>query len=77
MAISGILPFVTRHTSMLKKVDPQIVNKLLGAKVIIVAEIILSLVFSILSWTDTFNPSATVSYSKSKIHLTVSKIHSP
>lgn len=62
-AISGILPFLTKQTAILKKSDPQVVGKLLAAKVIVVAEIIISLIFAILSATDSFEPTSTVSYS--------------
>jgi hypothetical protein len=64
MAISGILPFLMKQTTLLKKVDPQIVGKLLAAKIIVVAEIVISLIFSILTWTDSFEPTSTISSSQ-------------
>jgi hypothetical protein len=61
-AISGMLPFLRKHSTKLKASEPTVWGKLLVFKGIVFIQMIQSLILSILGLTDTLVPTATLSY---------------
>lgn len=61
-AISGMLPFLRKHSKKLKASEATVWGKLLVFKGIVFIQMIQSLILSILGMTDTLTATATLSY---------------
>lgn len=60
-----------RNTAHVRKVDPQLLNKVLSVKFMVAARLIVALVFAILLMTDTLEPTDTASYNDLNVGISV------
>jgi hypothetical protein len=58
-----------KQQGFIKQIDPQIMNKLISVKIIVVARVLMALIFAILTWTDSMEPTDTVSYNDLNVGL--------
>lgn len=60
-----------RNTVHVRKIDAQVLNKVLSVKFLVLARLILTLILSILVWTDTLEPTDTASYNDLNVGVSV------
>lgn len=71
VAISGVIPMMLRNTGHVRKIDSQLLNKVLSVKFLVLARLIFGLVISILVATDTLEPTDTASYNDLNVGVSV------